>query len=233
MRQILKTVEPAVLAEWRSRCQGDINFSYDLIPSDVRSAVLESLLSEQGWLCAYTGRRVRMDGCHIEHLNPQAHCQRGEDVAYTNLVACHPAPNTGESPYGAHPKKDWPSPAERYLFVSPLDDHCEDRFQFNLRGEIAPARADDQAAKTTISKLKLDHSELTQLRNEAINATLIKPGHGPASLSLTDARRRLSGLETNESAGVRLEPYCFALKQALRKHIAQIEAIRQNKRQRS
>ncbi len=230
MRQILKTVEPAVLAEWRARFQSDINFGYDLIPSDVRSAVLESLLSEQGWLCAYTGRRVWTDGCHIEHLNAQAHCERGEDVAYTNLIACHPAPNTGESPYGAHPKKAWPSPAERYLFVSPLDSRCEARFQFNLRGEIVASRADDQAATTTIAKLKLDHSELTRLRKEAINATLIKSGHGPASLSLADARRRLVGLETKEKAGVRLEPYCFALKQALRKHIARIEAIRQNKR---
>ncbi len=232
MRQIRKNPEPTVLAEWRSRYQSDVNFGYDLLSGEVREVVIDSLLSEQGWLCAYTGRRVGKDGCHIEHLKPQTHCERGEDVAYSNLVTCHPAPNTGEAPYGAHPKQDWPPPTERWRFVSPLDDNCEGRFQFNLRGEIGAANSSDLAAETTIAKLKLDHSELTQLRREAIDATLKQPRHGYASLSLPDARRRLEGLENAEQPNVRLEAFCFALKQALRKHIARLEAIRRNKRQR-
>lgn len=230
MRQIRKNPEPTVLAEWRARYQSDINFGYGLLPDEVRKAVIDSLLSEQGWLCAYTGRRVGKDGCHIEHLKPQTHCERGEDVAFSNLVACHPAPNTGEAPYGAHPKQDWPPPTERWLFVSPLDDNCEGRFEFNLRGEIGAANPNDRAAETTIAKLKLDHSALTQIRKEAIDATLMKFGHGPASLPLTNARQRLAGLENVEQPNVRLEAFCFALKQALRKHIARLEAIRKNKR---
>ena len=38
-------------------------------------------------MCAYTGRRIDADSCHIEHLRPQAHCGIGEDVHYRNVVA--------------------------------------------------------------------------------------------------------------------------------------------------
>lgn len=226
MRRIRKTPEPRTLGEWRARSQSDLNFGYSLLPAEVRDVVVESLVSEQGWLCAYTGCRIDQSRCHVEHVKAQAHCQHGEDVAYDNLVACHPAPNTGEAAYGAHPKRDWPPPQEKYLFVSPLDDGCEERFQFNLRGEIQPADPNDAAAVTTIRKLRLDHPELTKLRKEAIGATLER-----SSLpSVADARRRLAQLERSLPSGIQLDPYCFALKQALRKHITRIESIRQSKK---
>ena len=230
MRQIQKHPEPKSLTEWRARFQNDVNFGYGLLPPAMRAPVIESLLSEQGGLCAYTGRRIERDSCHIEHIKPQCHCARGEDVDYHNLVACHPAPNTGQAPYGAHPKQDWPSPADRSQFISPLDDHCEKRFRFSLRGEIESAQTNDLAAKTTIGKLRLDHPELVRLRKEAIDATLQMFGRGPASLSLKDARRRLTQFEQMESSTLPLEPFCFALKQALRKHIIRVEAIRESKR---
>ncbi len=227
MRWINKTSEPRELREWRARYAGDVNFNYNLIRQDhnVTQALTASLLREQGHLCAYTGRGINDDRCHIEHVTPQKHCERGEDVAYTNMVACYPAPNAGRGLYGAHQKDDWPSPEERHMFVSPLDRTCETRFIFNLRGEIR-SKPNDDAAKETVKKLKLKHPELEALRKGAIRGTLGQTNN----LRLKAARKRLRELETPRDDY--LAPFCFVLIQALRKHIHRLECIAQSKRKR-
>jgi uncharacterized protein (TIGR02646 family) len=161
MRWIRKQNEPRQLTEWRSQCNNDINFNYALLRQDhdTITAIHSSLLEEQGWICAYTGLRIEANSSHIEHVKPQQHCQASETVTYTNLVACYPAPNSPDPPYGAKKKDNWPSPDEEHLFVSPLDGACETRFTFTLKGTIA-ANNEDLAAKTTIAKLGLDHGEL-------------------------------------------------------------------------
>jgi uncharacterized protein (TIGR02646 family) len=226
MRWIQKNSEPLELKEWRSRFSSDINFDYKLMRQDhkVTNAVIETLLKEQGWICAYTGKRIESDSCHIEHVKAQAHCERGEDVQYTNLVACYPAPNTGECSYGAHQKKDWPSPLERYSFVSPLDQNCETRFTFSLIGNINAQISNDEAAKQTIKRLELHHKDLVALRKNAIQQMLGQTNNLP----MDKARQRLHNLERQTSG--RLEPFCFVLVQALKKHISRLEGIKSAKR---
>lgn len=231
MRTIRKRQEPKELTEWRAANQTDpegtgINFGYDALRQNEAAigAVMSALLTEQGSICAYTGRRISMDAAHTEHLLPQAHCERGEDVTYDNLVAYWPAPNGPRCPYGAHEKDDWPSRDRLPLFVSPLN--CGERFRFNQRGEIT-ADDGDHAAKMTVIKLKLDHKLLTAMRRSEIDGLLGKT----RSLSLNDARTRLKSIEAAEAAldsgsAIALEPFCFALKQALRKHIAALERIK-------
>jgi uncharacterized protein (TIGR02646 family) len=197
-------------------------------------------LAEQGSLCAYTGQRIDLKSSkpaaasfrevdfHIEHLTPQAHGSQGQDTDYANLVACWPRPNCGFEPaYGARKKGDWPAPSEQSLFVSPLRADCSERFAFNRRGEIKPARAGDTAAETTISRLGLDHHTLATLRREAIRGAL-NPGLRP--IRLAQARRLLNHLRsaaaTVDSGGsTRLMPYCFAVEQALEREIRKLEAI--------
>jgi uncharacterized protein (TIGR02646 family) len=194
------------------------------LDTDVTRAVTASLVEEQGALDAYTGQRIENGGCHIEHVIAQAYGDPGQDVDYQNMVACYPPPNTGQADSGAHPKSDWPSTSDRHLFVSPLMNGCEQRFQFSKHGTISAASPADLAARTTIEKLRLDHVVLTGQRRQAIRETLKND-----ALPLEDARRRLRDLEQQERDGGRLEPYCFALKQALRKHIMRVESIRASK----
>lgn len=229
MRWIQKHPEPNALTEWRARYRSDINFGYNLLRSspDVVRTVTEALLGEQGWLCAYTGIRIDPNRCHIEHLKAQAHCSPEETVFYGNMVACYPSPNPlRKTPYGAEQKANWPYPSEQHLFLSPLDPSCEARFVFNLRGEIHGRQADDQAAKMTIEKIRLDHRELVAFRKAAIQGTLGKRN----SLSLKDARRRLNSLRSHQEG--QREPFCFVLVQALQKHIGRLEAIAKTKRRR-
>ena len=109
---------------------------------------------------------------------------------------------------------------------------CEARFLFSERGRIIVAQ-DDEAARETVKRLGLDHTRLEAMRREAISATLRWKGENPPLLDLLSARKRLaSSLESAETAGGSLEPFCFALKQALRKHILKLESIRGSKRAR-
>jgi uncharacterized protein (TIGR02646 family) len=233
MREIEGRPEPAALSAWRAAAQNDINFGYNLMPGELRAAVKAALVEEQRGLCAYTGIGIVSESSHIEHLNPQQHCERGEDVAYANLVACYPGPNDPYVPFGAHKKANWPTPAERHLFVSPRSRGCEARFLFNLLGAISAAADNDAAVEKTIRHLGLDQKVLTARRKAAIEGTLQLHPNRPASLDLKSARKRLTGLQQVEAEGTtRLEPFCFVLKQALRKHIRRLEAIKESKSRR-
>ena len=219
--------EPHALTQWRAHSRDEINFGYALLRSSQETIriVTDALLREQGWLCAYTGRRIDTNTCHIEHLKAQTHCLPEETVSYRNMVACYPSPNPKRrTPYGAERKDSWPYPSEQHLFVSPLDQTCEERFTFTLRGEIRERSEDDRAAKTTIEKIGLAHQELVAFRKAAIQGTLGRNNN----LSLRAAQRRLNSLRSHQ--GERREPFCFVLVQALQRHIGRLESIARTRR---
>lgn len=227
MRQINKGAEPPELTQWKAQNRALPNYRYASLSAAHRLAIRTALVAEQGGLCAYTGRRIDADSCHIEHLRPQAHCGLGDDVDYRNLVAGVPAPNTPQLPYGAHKKADWPSVADEHLFVSPLSGGCASRFSFRLNGQVEATNADDVAAIQTIARLGLNVQALVNLRKAAIDATLQIRGRGFASLGIADARRRLRDLVQAEQQTGSLEPYSFVLAQALERQIRRIEKIRE------
>jgi uncharacterized protein (TIGR02646 family) len=229
MRHIMKqTDHPEEMIEWQEENIHCVNNCYGHIPSTVRAKIKEQLIAEQGGICAYTGMRIDAHTSHIEHLQPQTHCRNGEDVAYQNMVACSPGPGQQDPPYGAKQKGQWPDPSNAYLFVSPLSPGCEARFNFDMRGKITPAGSghQDAAVAETIKRLGLDHSQLTELRNKAIRATLATRERGPGSLPLADARKRLQSLRQDEETQGTLEPFCFVLKQALEKHLTRSARVR-------
>ena len=91
MRHIQKRNEPQSLTQWRATFQNDPNFGYLLIEANLRREIRQTLVAEQGGLCAYTGRRIDEASCHIEHPKPQDHCRNGEDASFANMLACVPA----------------------------------------------------------------------------------------------------------------------------------------------
>ncbi|MGX1259344.1 hypothetical protein [Sinorhizobium fredii] len=231
MRQINKGAEPAELTQWKAQNRALPNYCYGSLSAAQRLTIRTALVAEQRGLCAYTGRRIGVDSCHIEHLRPQTHCGLGEDVDYRNLVAGAPAPNKPQLPYGAHRKADWPTVTDEHLFVSPLSAGCAARFSFRLNGIVDAANPGDVSASKTITHLGLNAHPLVELRKAAIDATLQIHGRGPASLGVADARRRLRDLEQAEQQAGILEPYSFVLVQALERHIRRIEKIREARAQ--
>ncbi|MCB1189661.1 MAG: hypothetical protein H7A23_17520 [Leptospiraceae bacterium] len=214
MKYIKKSKTPNILIEWIQKNKQDINFGYDLLRQDKNAMdiVSKNLLQEQFFLCAYTGLSIDNSTFHIEHLKPQKHCNKGEDVDYKNLLACYPEPNRSKVPYGAHKKGDWPPPQEEKYFVSPLNLTCETKFQFDRNGKIFGV---DESANKTINKLGLAHSELEGLRKSSLLPLL--------KLKRSEASRRLYKIMTPVNR--KLEEFCFVKKQILEKQIKKLEAI--------
>lgn len=248
VRTIKKRPPPASLVTWRQQriaAHGadGLEFTYEAMRREaaVVADVEDGLHSEQGALCAYTGRRIQLRpgppreipprkiGFHLEHLKPQEHCEEGEDTDYNNLVACWPEPNSQESaPYGAVLKGNWPSPAEEHLFVSPLRTDCTSRFSFDRRGAISATQTGDAAADETIRRLGLGLKELTALRKAAIQGALNAKGR-PISLREADKLRREMDRDEhdlNQGNSIKLTPFCFAIRPQLDKEIVKLTAIR-------
>lgn len=243
MQTIHKHHQPISLSEWRNQyCRhmeiagGECNYTKLRTFRIEMKDIEDSLLAEQGHICAYTGRRISIENpedqnsrnvkFHIEHLKPQKRCFRGEDVEYRNLVACWPAPNQSYEPeFGARKKGDWPGPEEERLFLSPLEPSCSRRFLFKKNGKIEPADQNDVAAKMTIKKLGLDNKTLTAYRKNQLEGMLHPRGKNKGQITKRDAEEQYQKLERelkelHEGGSVRLAEYCFAKMQVLQKHIS-------------
>lgn len=59
--------------------------SYDSLAKGVKPAIKQSLLEEQGYICAYCMDRITMDSMRVEHWNPQ-HKRAGDDLDYLNML---------------------------------------------------------------------------------------------------------------------------------------------------
>lgn len=221
MRYIQKGSPPYSLLHWKTQRnpqnEGLID-NYEELRRDqnVLNELKTSLLREQGYLCAYTGRKISDSDFHIEHIIAQSHCANGEDTDYHNLLVCFPKPNTS-CEYGAIEKKDWPSPSQRNLFISPIMSICKDSFDFQTDGEIIPIGQYQDAAKETISRLNLNHPKLKDFRKEQIDSFLFDD-----PLSKEDLRNLLKGLQDAEAkiydgATDQLTPFCFVFSKIIEK----------------
>ncbi|MBT9456695.1 MAG: TIGR02646 family protein [Burkholderiaceae bacterium] len=234
MRSITKRGEPQALTAWKREMQVvPQNLQYGNLPSDVKDEVKRALLQEQGWLCAYTLRRLR-DGasCHIEHVMPQG-LAPDLDLDYSNLAACFP-PDGGDVSHGyGAPVKAGQAVRLNIDFVSPHGPACEVRFQFDTKGSVQGAQG-DLAAQRTVDLLKLDDRSLGELRRSAIEA------HGLGLVRRTNrvARKLKSAAEARRFAaevlmtdhGGRLEPFCVALAQVALAYAEKEEARSQRLR---
>lgn len=220
MRLIRKTFPPPSLRAWTKVNQTLASFNYSGLTAEVMVDLKEALLKEQGFLCAYTGQQISFESSHIEHLKPQNKCEVGEDVAYRNMVACFPTSGGDVSHgYGAPVKAGWWDPA---LFVSPLTDECERRFQYVWSGNIHPSPEDDLAAKETISQLGLAADKLVGLRLAAIRGFF---GYAPKRkpISQDEAGQLLRRIDDLDHSG-KLRPFCFVIKQLLLRYVKKAPA---------
>ncbi|MDC6167283.1 hypothetical protein [Paucibacter sp. XJ19-41] len=236
MKQIQKGNECQAVTDWRTEnATVPQNLVYGRGGFPVEK-VLEALLAEQGHLCAYTLKRIDLKAAHIEHLKPQRTCRAEdaqrelanvalsrEDVAWYNLVACFPAPNSPAPPgYGAVKKDKWWPDAGAAGFVSPLDADCETRFSFGLNGEIAPANAADLAAGETIKAIGLDDSRLMELRKRAILEMGLHPRSPQPLKSPAKVRQLIAAWPYRDGSG-KYREFCVPLRAAALSHLAKLE----------
>lgn len=231
MRCIKKQAEPRIFIEWKKSMQmyAPQNLTYNNLPTtkdesekSVSAEVKKALLVEQGYLCAYSLRRLSLDNCHIEHVlaqNTHPHL----DVDYQNMAACFPKSGGDLSHgYGAPVKSGvcvkWANssdcsrsncaekPCEAVInFVSPYSVNCEKRFSYKANGEIQGL---DAEAIETIELLKLNHQNLIDLRRREIQANGLSV-RSDRRKSPTEARRFAESVfQLDEQK--RLVPFCTA-----------------------
>lgn len=217
MRFINKNSVLELLYSWRQQNRLLPNNCFKHLTQNVRSEIIKTLLKEQCHLCAYTGKRIVYDtdeiSCHIEHMIPQsvsiAEGRPTETTDYTNMVLCDNSPD-----YGAKIKADWPNEIQKQLFLKPTNITCETRIIYKKNGKAEPANNEDEAAKTTIKKLNLNHSQLVDNRRSAyLNLFLVK------IINKQYLTKRLA--EAQNVLNDKLEEFAFVKKQYLEKKLTQ------------
>ena len=221
MRHIIKNSEPILFTNWKRQNRiAPQNLTYDSLGQAEKSAIKSSLLVEQGYLCAYTMKRITAEDCHIEHIKPQS-LYPEQDIDYENMIACFPKDGGDVAQgYGAPIKAGHTVDG----FVSPLRQDCEARFAFTENGQI---QAKDDAAGNTIDLLNLDHQTLVEYRQAAIavrGIALQRSGRKPQQLLTASQARRLAIqiMQPNEKG--QIAPFCTAIAQVALRYAQQEEA---------
>jgi uncharacterized protein (TIGR02646 family) len=216
MKRIVKGAEPEELSKWKED-NADVpqNLRYGSLHGNVTRAIRQQMLTEQGFICAYTMQRIQTaDDCHLEHLVPQSQPPKSHDrdLEYTNMLACFPGtqldPNrpprdwSPQLPYGARHKDQ--TNIDENNFVSPLSDDVETRFLYDAIGFVHSS-VNDPAASNSIEILKLNHGILRDLRRAAIDERVFE-----TPLSATAAEKLAVSITTPDSAGI-IPEFCVAI----------------------
>lgn len=165
MKFIKKRPEPPALANWKAEADDDWKPTYSALRGEVKQAVVQALLAEQGAICCYCERSLAGGDLHIEHFRPQ-HDPQVDPLDFSNMLcSCQNQLIKGEPRHCGNLKGDW---FDLELLVSPLDPACATRFIFTANGQIYPIEDNDQAAVTTINRLGLNIRKLQDLRASAI-----------------------------------------------------------------
>jgi uncharacterized protein (TIGR02646 family) len=219
MKRIRKTHPPKEFLEWiQKRRAADQRCNYKSLSGSPHIKLKEHLLKEQGYICAYTGIRIKKESSHIEHLKPQTQCTDDETIDYYNVVACFPM-DGGDTSYGFGAPLNKGDSWKEGEMVSPCDAICETKFSFSWKGKVFPADKDDEVAIKTISRLGLDSQGLRDRRYAAIKVFFgFSSNPRVKKLDKQTARRRLEEIYRQDSSNQFVE-YCFVIRQLLYKHI--------------
>lgn len=223
MKYIRKAGCPHAYSQWCSAVSGTSKSDWREVPLDQKTELLKAMNKEQGWLCAYTLRRIDADSSHVEHIKPQSRCRadvHGSDLDHSNLVACFPRDGMKTAyRYGAQLKDSWWDD-DGAAFVSPLQSNCESFFRCGLNGKIKAVR-NRAAAETTIEVLGLNHDSLKEDRRRVIEEFVYGPtGTDPISLART--RRALDAICDREPNG-RFYEFCVAIRDALEEYLSYLQ----------
>lgn len=229
MKRIIKGQEPASFIQYKVENQrAGVNLRYDThLGSEQRIAIKNALLREQGFICAYTLKRIFLESSHIEHLKPEELCRQHmeegietvSDLDYANMVACFPKKGpkgvSHKKYFGAIKKdKTWNNDGKDY--VLPLHVNCEDHFKYDKLGGVQGLT---DKGRNTVKLLALDHQILAHERKTAIQNFL--GNNNP----LKKAKTLQAISEIDQIANGIYAEFCIPLKHALIDHLAFLEKI--------
>lgn len=156
MIQIIKKQCPKALKKY-SKKKGA---SYGGIPEKVKQSLRNSLLVEQGFLCAYCMCRISSSECKIEHFLCQDKYPN-KSLVYGNLLVCCVGGKKGKEKHCDSAK------GNEEITCSPLDPACIESLYYDFDdGTIHSSRPEWETELNDV--LQLNISKLKQKRKEAL-----------------------------------------------------------------
>lgn len=180
MIKIQKNREPTVLIQYRQLPDASYEnmhgaktrrVSPDGTVEDVYHVVLESLMREQGYICAYCMRRIPEKRGHpqatIEHIKPQSKCSEEEKMDYKNMLAVCSGNRDAKS-------KDFKTCDARRgnqdLFLNPLKSDTLATIKYRANGKIYSDNTAIDNELNNVLNLNCEARALISLRKSALNA---------------------------------------------------------------
>lgn len=168
MRYIPKGPEPDIIRDFKATQQSaGLPATYDAFGvKGNKSALNDVLRAQQRNICCYCQRRIdhfqgdKNTGAHNEHLYPQSK-DPGDgsiDLDHNNIYACCIA-SEGLKKKSQHCGE---AKGNKVIVGSISDPQCEDRFKYNLIGEILPNGSFDdwKAYLSNYSQLPRSHQQI-------------------------------------------------------------------------
>ena len=153
--------EPKELTDYR---EGTPGVTYDDLGKKRKDIIRNSLLDEQGYICAYCMGRIDIDTCTIEHYISQTRHEESpyteeehqrQSLLYSNM--CGVCKNDSEH----CDKSRGNTPLE---ILDPHQQTCEELITYSLNGKIVPTGREVEKVNKDIETLGLNCEKLVKLR---------------------------------------------------------------------
>jgi len=175
MKYIKKGSSPSEFEKWKKDNKTAV---YNNVPVDIKEIVRHSLLEEQGYICCYCGARIEKEVTIIEHIKPKGLPEYSKhQLDYDNFLgSCNGGTDkrTKQRENGGDLKVIRKIPLHcdaskdnEIINITPLDENCENKFNYFEDGRITGNGSD---AKNTIEILNLNNPILRNIRKNAFRA---------------------------------------------------------------
>lgn len=212
MRVIIKGKEPKELKDYREKP----NSCYDGIPGPVKDKIRDSILKEQGHLCAYCMQRINPNNMKIEHWHSQTRHEE-EQLDYMNLLACCMG-NEGQPLKNQHCdiKKQ-----EQDISFNPANPNHQQRLKIRYLGD-GTIFSDNQAFNDEIDTiLNLNWIRLKQNRKVIVDNVMNELNNKPGLRTKREIKKLVNRWNAKNSNGHHDE-YCAVALYFLEKKLQRI-----------
>lgn len=213
MRAINKGAEPVELKQYRaqpSAAYDGANFT------TVKDCIRKSLLTEQGYLCAYCMQRIDTDSMKVEHWHARSPHPE-EQLAYRNMLGCCSG-NEGAPRAKQHcdTRKE-----DSTVSFNPANSTHHDRMAIRYAGDGTVRSGNAQFDSEINDVLNLNWARLKSNRKETWKAVTEALSKSPGSRTRKEIQRMITIWKQTDAHG-RFHEYCDVAIYYLEKKLARV-----------
>jgi uncharacterized protein (TIGR02646 family) len=180
--EIKKRKEPKELVEYRRMSYASYQDMHGAVikGKNVYDVVLDNLIKEQGWLCAYCMKRIpegkTKHGASIEHIEPQSLTGEESRLDYRNMLAvCVGNRNSQMNDMKTcDARRGSLSTEKQKLYVNPLDANTLKSIKYNSKGIIFSEDKNVNKSLNEVLNLNGDKTGLISSRKNALKTLQIE-----------------------------------------------------------